>query len=89
MSSKTKVAAARDTLGEQLIAIGYKRLGSQGKSSANRTVYKNDNWQILLPTLEVPSITLQRLDRVGVDWFVDFPMAVELSAILIFAEASS
>lgn len=86
--SKKQVDQSREILGEQLKAMGYKTIAAS-KASIHRTVYKRDNWQVLLPTLDVPSVTLQKLDSSGVGWFVDFPMAVELSAILIFAEAAS
>jgi hypothetical protein len=86
--SKKQVDQSRETLGEQLKAMGFKSIATS-KASIHRTVYKRDNWQVLLPTLDVPSITLQRLDSSGVDWFIDFPMCIELSAILIFAEAAA
>lgn len=90
MSSKKQIAKKRSAIGEQLLAMGWKctaSAASQG-SDFHREVYASGFNRIILPTTSVPCVTLQRHNSSGVDWFVDFPANIELSAILLFAEAA-
>jgi hypothetical protein len=89
MSSKKKIVETRDTIGATFKELGFKPTASNGKSADHRATLKRDQWQVLLPTINAPWVTLQRLNSSGVQYFVDFPLESPLPAVVMYMEVAS
>jgi hypothetical protein len=56
------------------------------RDNPKRFTYKRGSWRVLTDSQDCPWWTVQRVAGDEVQWFVDFPVGVNLEAMMLFIE---